>query len=57
MGTALLLATSAAAERNWSAWGRQFSANRASIAEPNGMKAISMCSSQQRADMIKWTVT
>jgi hypothetical protein len=32
--------TSAAAERNWSAWGRQFPANRAGMAVSTGMKAI-----------------
>jgi hypothetical protein len=35
-----LHATSAAAERNWSAWGRQFPANRAGLAVSTGMKAI-----------------
>jgi hypothetical protein len=31
--------TSAAAERNWSAWGRRFPANRAGMAVSTGMKA------------------
>lgn len=32
--------TSAAAERNWSAWGRHFTAQRASMAVKTGMKVI-----------------
>jgi hypothetical protein len=34
-----LHATSAAAERNWSVWGRQFPSNRATMAVPTGMRA------------------
>jgi hypothetical protein len=33
-------ATAAAAERSWSAWGRQFPANRASRIVPTGMRAM-----------------
>jgi hypothetical protein len=33
-------ATSAAAERSWSAWGRQFPAYRASRIVPTGMRAM-----------------